>query len=779
MRFPSDATKPLRVEVALNPATDAPEWRDVSALVKGDGVKITRGGGRRHEDVPAGRCSLTLDNRDGAFSDVSGMTPALYRKRIRVSYRTPGIDGNLLSAESASFEGGTVGAWVGGGSVPPALTNSATHPASGTKGMLVTWGAGGLFPSALLTYFGLTIGRTYTFSGSVWVPVGSPTVRLVASGIGLGAPSTTFGATQRISVTFTATNATQDLSLAATSAPTAGQQCWADGFQLDEGSSVRTFTTAAPPISYRFTGRVATNDLSFPALGLALTSLTATDEIAWQGSSYSTLRSVPVQEILVDDPAGLWTLADGDLGDVSGSGSDAVTLADSGAAPIYDQDLIGASTSAKGATFTGGQYLAAKLSRQVAGFFSTGLTAETVVRTTTTIEGVMVGVGDFFGPRLLVSMDPDGKPRARLWQVFTPGVYAAEAVSTAAVNDGQPHHVAARWTTASGTLALFVDGSLVASDIASVGSSPMLLLSERVTVGGTTVLAAPFTGLLAHVAVTDAALSNARISEHAAALLTGFRGEGVAARLARYNAWAGNPFGTVTDASNAALVGYYDTEGKSIADAIGAVATVEDGLTFVGGDGSLIARGRSTFINATPAYTIPGPLAGQASRVQGGLKYTSNPLTAVVNDMTGSMPGGVTQRVIDSGSINEWGRSTASVEGPFIDEAALAAVIEWRVNTDSEPVPDADGMEVRLSLLTDAETAALLAVDIGSVIAWTGMPSQAPTAADRGVVLGIDETYSSRDLLWGATLAPNPGALVLIADDPVRGLADHGFIAAY
>ena len=112
MKFPWDVAKPLRVEVALNPASEAPAWRDVSALVKGgSGVRITRGGGDRHEDVPPGRCTFTLDNRTGDYSDTSGMAPSLFRKRVRVSYRTPGVAGNLLPAEAASFEGGTTGGW--------------------------------------------------------------------------------------------------------------------------------------------------------------------------------------------------------------------------------------------------------------------------------------------------------------------------------------------------------------------------------------------------------------------------------------------------------------------------------------------------------------------------------------------------------------------------------------------------------------------------------------------------------------------------------------------
>ena len=422
--------------------------------------------------------------------------------------------------------------------------------------------------------------------------------------------------------------------------------------------------------------------------------------------------------------------------------------------------------------------MTAALAAQAGGYLSSGVTLEAAVRTVAATEGTVITASGNFGPSLVLTIGADGKPRARTWNVFTPGAYTANVVSTVAVNDGQPHHVAARYAIATGTLTLFVDGVVVASVVSTAGSGQIEAISNKVTAGGSTHTPA-FNGLIAHAALTDGAVADARIADHAAALLNAFRGETVASRLARYNRWAGNAFGTITAVSTVATVGHFDTDGKSIADAIAAVSSVEDGLIFVAGDGTLVARGRATLLNATPSYTVPGPTAGQAARIRNTLKYSTNPLSGIVNDLTGTMPGGVTQHVINSASQDEWGHAEDSVDGPFIDEVALASVIEWRVNTEATPQPTPDGLSVRMSQLDDAVTTTLLGVDLGSVIAWTNMPGQAPAATDTGVVLGIEETYTPEDLLWTVTLAPNPGAQVLIADDPVRGLADSGFIAAY
>ena len=776
MRFPWDTAKPLRVEVALNPAAETPEWRDVSPLVKGQpGVRITRGGGDRHDDVPAGRCTFTLDNRTGDYSDTSGMAPSLFRKRVRVSYRTPGVAGNLLSAENASFEGGTTGNWGVGYIGAPALVSIVSDAAGGSHGarsMKITFptAAAGCGPQLAVT--GLVVGRKYTAECRIWTPTGMPQVRFGDPfGATGNADTATTMAWEQLTITWTAAASFVFLVVKSTVATTAGQYVRVDAVIVDEGATAGTFTTAAPPISYRFTGRIATNDLAFPALGLAETALTATDESAWNGSSFSTLRSPIVEESLPDSPAGLWPLTGNDLGDVSGKGAGPMTVSGAG-------DAL--SNSGDGVTFAGGTWLKAALRAAVGTYLSPNVTLEAVasVDSGTVTEGTVATVSDAYGPKIALTVGADGKARARTWNVFTPGVWTASVISARAINDGTDHHLAATWTTGTGTLTLWVDGVSSGSAVSTAGTGGIEAFGTHVTAGGSA-HSPTLTGRVSHVAAFPAALSGARIAEHAAAVLDGFAGESVADRIDRYNRWAGYPYPTITHIATTAVVGNYNTDGKSITDAINAVATVEDGLAYIAGSGALVIRGRSAFVNDPPAFTIAGPGDGVANRVRNTLSYATNPRT-FVNDVTGTMPGGITRRATDEASIAEYGRTTASVEGPFASDQDLAAVIEWRVNTESTPRPTADGLSVRLSQLDDTATTALLALDLGDVIAWTGMPDQAPSTTDSAVVLGIEETYTHADLLWTATTVSATSSVnVLVTDDPVRGLTDSGNVAGY
>ena len=772
MKFPWDAAKPLRVEVALNPASEAPAWRDVSALVKGgSGVRITRGGGDRHEDVPPGRCTFTLDNRDGDYSDTSGMAPSLFRKRVRVSYRTPGVAGNLLSAENASFAGGTTGDWGVGYFGAPALVAIVAEGPVGARSMKVTFPTAASGCGAQLAVEGLVIGRTHTAQCRVYVPVGVPAVRF---GDPFGntptTTSTVFGAWETLSITW-ASSGVAYLTVRSAGATTAGQQVWVDSFMIDEGSTAAAFTTSPPPISYRFTGRIATNDLAFPALGLAETTLTATDESAWLGPSFSTLRSPIVEESLPDNPAGLWPLTGSNLGDVSTNGGGPMVISGSGDALSMSGDA--------GVTFAAGTWLKGLLASPVDTFYSTGVTLEATVTVdpATVTEGTVATTSGGYGPQLVLTVGADGKPRARTWNVFVPNVWRASVLGASAINDGRVHHLAATWTASTGTLTLYVDG-VSAGSVVSTSGAGHEAAGTHVTVGGST-HTATLTGTVGTVAVFDSVLSGARIAEHASAILDGFTGETVAQRIDRYNRWAGYPYPTITHIATAAVVGNYDTDGKSLTDAINAIATVEDGLAYINGAGVLTIRGRSAFVNDDPVFTIPGPTDGAANRVRGSLTYSTNPRT-FVNDITGTMPGGITYRATDAASVAEYGRTTDTVEGPFATVEDLAAVIEWRVKTESTPRPAADGLSVRLSQLDDADTAALLALDLGDVIAWTGMPDQAPSATDSGVVLGIEETYTHADLLWTATsVSATSGLNVLIFDDPIRGVLDSTNVFGY
>ena len=116
---------------------------------------------------------------------------------------------------------------------------------------------------------GLVVGRTYTWSCYVYVGGASgSSVGIGVDGVGTSATRSSWNnAWGRLSYTFVATASAHSLQVGVISSTT--RTDYVDGAMLDEGSTAAAFTTSPPPISYRFTGRIATNDLAFPALGLA------------------------------------------------------------------------------------------------------------------------------------------------------------------------------------------------------------------------------------------------------------------------------------------------------------------------------------------------------------------------------------------------------------------------------------------------------------------------------------------------------------------------------
>lgn len=532
------------------------------------------------------------------------------------------------------------------------------------------------------------------------------------------------------------------------------------------------FTTDPPPISYRFTGRAMTNDVEFPAPGRSDAPVVLADELAWQTSDFRPFIDVPGQEILSRGPLSLFRL-NGDLGDQVPGGKP-LAPAGNGAAPTESLTVMSSASSAVGTAFSGGQRLEGSLTSAAGSFFSTGLTVTALVRTTST--GTVLAIGDKFGDTLTLAITAGGVTATTTNQ-FNPAVNMTTATSSP-VNDGQPHVITARWRN-DDTLSVHVDAAAPVSTTLAGGWSAHRRANVIIAVGGNR-YGATFTGSIANVAAFDQPLSDAVIAEFGSAVLTGFLGESAQDRLARYNRWAGSPFAIIDAAGATSQVGHYDTEGKGLVDAVGAVATVEDGITYVRGDGALVLKSRVSFIAPSVVFTVTGPLGGDQNNIMRDTVKLSVDPTRAVNDVTGTRPGGGSQRVINSASQAKYGQRTAQVDGPFATDAAMASVLEWIVNTESDPTRQVEGLSVRLSQLNDYQTLQLLAADLGSTVGWSGLPSQATdAAAGTAAVFGLEETYSSTDLLWSAQVQPNPGVDVWIIEDPVYGALDSTHRIAY
>ena len=304
----------IRVDVAFAGPT---AWVDLTSRVQlPAGITITRGRQSEVADIQPGTLALTIDNSEGALTPGRTSSPYYpYVRRgtpIRVSWRDKDLYGtaNLLAAADATFETG-VGSWLAGywgAEAPPTIAVSAVRAHSGAQSLLVTWPATVAGGTGAEVGIDLVIGRTYTARAWVYVPTGSPDVRLgdVFGWSGWSATTAVKNAWVALTVTWTAVTTTHYLGVTPVAATTAGTQVWIDDVQVDEGSALTAgFTTAAPVVSTRYTGYVSEWPLTWPdgVTSWATATVTAADSLRRLGAT-ADLRSIVEEEISADTPTG-------------------------------------------------------------------------------------------------------------------------------------------------------------------------------------------------------------------------------------------------------------------------------------------------------------------------------------------------------------------------------------------------------------------------------------------------------------------------------------------
>lgn len=155
---------------------------------------------------------------------------------------SPGtVETTINLATNPSVEVDTTG-WGAGGTVPPTIARSNTRAKFGTWSLLVTWGTGGILPLAGYTVTGLTVGRTYTATIYVYVPAGNPDVVLALGGVGFGTSSLgLYDQWVRLTYTDVALTTSWGLQIWPLTSPTAGQTCYLDAIQVEEGATSTSY----------------------------------------------------------------------------------------------------------------------------------------------------------------------------------------------------------------------------------------------------------------------------------------------------------------------------------------------------------------------------------------------------------------------------------------------------------------------------------------------------------------------------------------------------------
>lgn len=214
------------------------------------------------QNITASQITAGTINSDDIFIGTGGHLYAGNKNGGRVEFNSAGISAfqtvNLFSVANQSFESG-VGSWSGSGVgyTTATIAVSTAQKYVGAQSLLVTWPTTtAAHACANINCTGLTIGTTYTVSTYVYVPSGSPAVRIcdlfAGSTFVAGNIATTVNDTWvRVYYTFTATATNHFMGVVPNTAPTSGQTCYIDAAQLEVGTFTQyTSNTSSAATSF-------------------------------------------------------------------------------------------------------------------------------------------------------------------------------------------------------------------------------------------------------------------------------------------------------------------------------------------------------------------------------------------------------------------------------------------------------------------------------------------------------------------------------------------------
>jgi Carbohydrate binding domain. len=786
----------VRVQVAFDsaPGDTLDKWTDITSWIDlGAGIRYGRGRQDERAQTTAHTCTLTLDNKDGRFTAASSASPYYPNlqvgKKLRVTVRLGSGSGNLVSAENASFEGGTVGDWqaVSGA----ALLNSGLHWSDGSRALRVTWPTATLpttIPWAQLFESDYVIGRTYTVRARVWVTAGTPDVRIGIYGVANGASTSVKEDWTDITVTFTATSHQHGILIFPTTSTTAGQQIWIDRVMRDEGTDLGAFTTAPPPISDRYTGYVLAWPTGFPGGNVSDVLLTASDRIGYK-DALRDMRAAPCEAILAEGagpgPEAYYPLTDpsGSVAaeEISGVGQPNLQLAAYGAGigqVSFGEGTGPASDSAPAVAFTptsrtNGRFLTARLHQPI-GLFGAAMVA--CFNTSTAAQQTMCRVGDGRGWTLELGTDGTGKLTAKYRNVW--GIDWT-LTSSSSVADGRTRVGGLKLSISGGTATatLWSDGVQVASTSYAASGCPM---GTFFSVGGSS-SGDLFTGTLSHVAAW--AEGSPDMAVIASTILTGLAEQTVNDSLSQVATWAGVASADlVMETGSLTETDHRPTEGQAPAQVLLALASDEGGVLYVDGSGRYQLQARDHRWNRSPVLELDSQHLA-ASDIQ--IDFDTQGLA---NDAQVSRPKGGGARVVNKESVEALGNLDLTVSVAAAQDGDLLARAGWEANSRATPYPRISALPVDVLTMDDALTLSMADLDVGDTFTLVTLPGQAASQAFDLTVEGWAEVLSLTE--WRMDLhtsrsvgLPSSGLAVsgqrlLVIDDVTTGL-DMGFITGY
>jgi hypothetical protein len=346
-------------------------------------------------------------------------------------------------------------------------------------------------------------------------------------------------------------------------------------------------------------------------------------------------------------------------------------------------------------------------------------------------------------------------------------------LSSTSVADGHTHHFAVRLRvfahTVSGTL--WLDGVSLGTTpgVNSISGSFSWIINA---VGKSSAATTTNSLVMAHVAgFSDNGVTAVDVASIAAAGLTGFAGDTSAARFTRIAGFGGvTPI--VTGTSGTQSMGpMSDVAGRSILDMLQEVQDTENGAMFTQTDGDVQLVPRTAFYNQAAALTLT---AGQYGD---DLTFLADD-SRLINDVFVTDANGAVQEVSNPTSITANGTySLAKTLNTTNTDEALGWA-QWQVNVVSST--NARVSQVTLDLLAvSAQRVAAWAVDIGSRIDLTGLPSSAPASSVQLQVAGYTESYSLGSYVITFNTIPYLTGNMFVLNDATFGKLNTGGVLGY
>ncbi|MFD5370826.1 hypothetical protein [Streptomyces sp. NPDC127103] len=748
-------------------------WTDITRYLKlsaTEGVRITRGASDELSDIQTGTMALELDNEDGRFTPGR---PGPYYPNVRRNCPIRLIITILGGKNYATQPGFEIddGSWSAPyGQEPAGAGVDTDHVKSGTFAHKISWstsGTGGVLECPL---YGLTIGVPYTASMYVWVPAGDPAVRLDIDGATVGAASTTTGAFQRISVTWTTTAASHMLRITTnTTSPTSGDAVWMDEMQVEEGSAPTAWSSTPATHHHRFFGMVTSWPMGWQGLHSTV-RVQASDMMKWL-SRRPSLGPMLVEEIQGDEAKLYYPLSEPETslsgGDQSGYARPSMTIKQSGAGgtltfgtgvgPPSDELPAPVFTPASSSA---GKYLQCLVAPLLTSSGSTGnpipgdQVYEAWFSTTTAGRVIMTwssGAAAAFDSGIRFHLE-SGTGKLQITEFYSFGPTTI-TVATPNLADGNPHHLV--WDEAGHDV--WVDGVQYA--VATSTWQDRIVLSVGATETGTSL----WSGTICHVAAyvrLGGFPAVSEIVEHYAAGMTGHAGESSWIRMYRLGGYAKIP--EVIPQGSFSPVASQGQLGSSPLSHMRDVERTESGrLVADRASAAMVFQSRTVRYNPTSAVTL------QYADLETPGVEVSDDDQKQVNLVRASRPGGATQRIQDPDSIALDGIAEQQLDILKTSDAEVIDAATWLVIRYADPQPEIRQLPVQAATLPTATYRALLNADVSTVFTVTDLPDEAITPMSTVLVEGYtEEIKEAQHSLDFHTSRADLGA-VWVLDDPV------------